>query len=76
MIYAGDSGNDILPLTYGYKGILVKNAPDEVKEEVLNIAKAAQISELVYVASGQYDEDGNYASGVIEGIKHFKEAKD
>jgi sucrose-6-phosphatase len=71
VIYAGDSGNDILPLTHGYKAILVKNAPSEVAEEVRRIVKDKNISHLLYVACGDDGESGNYASGVMEGIKYF-----
>ncbi|MEX0933531.1 MAG: HAD-IIB family hydrolase [Candidatus Paceibacterota bacterium] len=71
VLYAGDSGNDILPLTYGYKAVLVKNAREEVKEEVLRITREQGHTERLYVAVGSENEHGNYASGVMEGIKHF-----
>ena len=71
VLYAGDSGNDILPLTYGYNSVLVKNASTEVKEEVRRITREQNHSERLYIAVGNKDEHGNYASGVIEGMKHF-----
>jgi len=71
VLYAGDSGNDILPLTYGYKAVLVKNAREEVKEEVLRITREKNHSDRLYVATGSESEHGNYASGVMEGIQYF-----
>lgn len=56
IIYSGDSGNDYLPLTAGFKGILVNNAPLELKEE---------LKEKVYISNK------NYVAGIIEGAKHY-----
>lgn len=75
VVYAGDSGNDILPLTYGYNAILVKNAREEVKEEVIRIAREQGHAERLYIAVGSENEHGNYASGIIEGIKYFSTLK-
>lgn len=71
VIYAGDSGNDILPLTFGYKAIVVKNASDPVKEEVKRKARENNVEDRVYIATGTTKESGNYASGVIEGLQYF-----
>jgi len=66
IIYAGDSGNDLAPLTAGYRVIVVNNAPDDVKQEVRNTA-----SNKAYIAKGGEYGDGNYANGVLEGLQHF-----
>ncbi len=71
VIYCGDSGNDILPLTRGYYSILVNNAPEDVKKTVIEkVAKNGDIN-LLYIASGAREHNGNYASGIIEGLLHF-----
>lgn len=70
-IYCGDSGNDILPLTSCYKSILVKNTPDDVKKTVLKLASEAKCTDSVYIANGTDLRNGNYASGIIEGLIHF-----
>ncbi len=71
VVYAGDSGNDILPLTSGYKAILVHNAPAVVKDQVQCIAQDKGIIDRVYFAHGEGSYNGNYASGVLEGLLHF-----
>lgn len=72
VIYAGDSGNDIKPLTSGYKTIVVHNASSAVKKEVRQIAKFKQILSQVYFAKGGFrDMNGNYVSGILEGLEHF-----
>jgi sucrose-6F-phosphate phosphohydrolase len=67
VIYAGDSGNDLLPIEAGFKSILVKNAPDEIKRKARDLAK----EDNVYIAQGSDEGNGNYSSGVIEGLKYF-----
>lgn len=71
MIYAGDSGNDILVLASCYKGILVKNAPDNVKKEVMEKRSAGQCPNTIYIAEGKNGFNGNYSSGILEGLEHF-----
>lgn len=73
VIYSGDSGNDILPLTSGLKGILVKNASKKVKEDLLRLAKKRKVSNKIYLSKGKFKGlNGNYVSGIIEGAYHFK----
>lgn len=71
VIYCGDSGNDILPLTRCYKSIMVKNAPDEVKDIVSKQVSEAGCTANLYIATGVPPQNGNYASGIIEGLVHF-----
>jgi len=69
--YCGDSGNDILPLTFGYKSILVKNAHPDTKEEVARTNNEKEFSDKLYVAKGEGEYNGNYSSGILEGLTHF-----
>ncbi len=69
--YCGDSGNDILPLSRCYKSILVKNAPEEVKEEVTKRVSEVGCFDSLYIATGTPQKNGNYSSGIIEGLTHF-----
>jgi sucrose-6F-phosphate phosphohydrolase len=72
IVYAGDSGNDIEPLTSGYQSILVNNARDQVREEVAEIAKKNGVIENIYFAEGGYQKmNGNYTAGILEGLHHF-----
>lgn len=66
VMYAGDSGNDILPFSAGYKSVIVDNAIEPVKEEVRRIAKEKDIANRIYFAKK------GCTSGVIEGAYHFK----
>ena len=71
VVFCGDSGNDIFPLTAGFSGVLVKNADDQLVE---NVKKAMnQNSDLkLYFAKGNFKGlNGYYTSGVIEGACHF-----
>jgi sucrose-6F-phosphate phosphohydrolase len=71
VVYCGDSGNDILPLTSGYRSILVNNALPEVKEEVTRRVASGAASSSFYLATGASDGNGNYAAGILEGLRHF-----
>lgn len=65
VVYAGDSGNDLEPLTSGYQSILVHNALPEVKKEVQTVAAVKGVQDKVYYA------EGNYVSGILEGLNKF-----
>lgn len=70
VIYCGDSGNDILPLTAGYKAIVVNNAPQEVKDTVRSTNEALGHANF-YIANGSEGLNGNYSSGILEGLRYF-----
>ena len=71
IIYCGDSGNDILPLTFGYKSILVRNAIDEVKNAVEEISIEKDIVDILYIAKGYKKLNEYYVSRIIEGLIKF-----
>lgn len=72
VIYAGDSGNDLTGLTSGLRAILVKNAAEEVRREVLSEVAEKGISSRLYLARGGFmGMNGNYSAGVMEGLVHF-----
>ncbi len=71
VVFCGDSGNDIFPLTAGFSGVLVKNADEQLVE---NVKKAMnQNPELkAYFAKGNFKGlNGYYTSGVLEGAYHY-----
>lgn len=71
VVFCGDSGNDIFPLTAGFSGVLVKNADHQLVE---NVKKALNenSSLRVYFAKGDFRGlSGYYTSGVIEGAYHY-----
>jgi sucrose phosphatase-like protein len=57
IVVAGDSGNDEEMITAGFKGIVVGNFTDDLEK--------LRGQENIYFAKGEY------ARGVLEGLKHF-----
>jgi sucrose-6F-phosphate phosphohydrolase len=71
VVFCGDSGNDIFPLTAGFCGVLVRNADEQLVENV-NKAMAANPDLKIYFARGGFlGLQGYYTSGVIEGACHY-----
>ncbi len=71
VVFCGDSGNDVFPLTAGFSGVLVRNADEQL---VTNVKQAQETNpELrIYFARGGFkDLNGYYTSGVIEGAYHY-----
>ena len=71
VVFCGDSGNDIFPLTAGFRGVLVRNADDQL---VANVKQALERDPAltVYFAKGDFRGlSGYYTSGVIEGAYHY-----
>lgn len=76
IVFCGDSGNDVFPLTAGFSGVLVRNADDQL---VASVKQAMDTNpELkVYFAKGDFmGLSGFYTSGVIEGAYHYGIFKD
>ncbi len=71
VLYCGDSGNDILPLTNGYWSVVVRNAIDDVKNKTIKIAMQKNILNKLWIAKGYKNLNGYYVSGIIEGLVHF-----
>ena len=75
VIFAGDSGNDLSVLISTIPSVLVANATDEVCQAAQTQTKINGNHDTLYVATGENTNmNGNYASGVLEGIHHFAPA--
>jgi sucrose-6F-phosphate phosphohydrolase len=71
IVFCGDSGNDIFPLTAGFCGVLVRNADDQLVANV-KLAMDRDPALRVYFAKGGFRGlQGYYTSGVIEGACHY-----
>lgn len=71
VVFCGDSGNDIFPLTAGFAGVLVRNADEQLVENVRR-AMADNPELKVYFAKGGFmGLNGYYTSGVLEGADHY-----
>lgn len=72
VVYAGDGGNDIAPLTSGYNAIVVNNATETFKDKVKDVAKEKGTLQNIYFAHGDYKGfNGNYIAGIVEGLNYF-----
>lgn len=71
VVFCGDSGNDIFPLTAGFCGVLVRNADEQLMNDVKQAMQ--QNADLkLYFAKGDFKGlNGYYTSGVIEGAYHY-----
>lgn len=71
VVFCGDSGNDIFPLTAGFKGVLVRNADEQLVQKVREAMQENQ-NLKAYFAKGDFKGlSGYYTSGVIEGASHY-----
>lgn len=71
VVFCGDSGNDIFPLTAGFSGVLVRNADVQLVENVRS-AMAENPGLKAYFAKGGFmGLNGYYTSGVLEGASHY-----
>jgi sucrose-6F-phosphate phosphohydrolase len=66
VVFAGDSGNDLLAFASGFKAIVVGNTPTSVKRVLSSLMrKKTKLSKTVFFARH------HYAKGVLEGARHF-----
>jgi sucrose-6F-phosphate phosphohydrolase len=71
VVFCGDSGNDIFPLTAGFCGVLVRNADDQLVASVKRAMQEDPNLEVYFAAGGFRGLSGYYAGGVIEGAFHY-----
>jgi len=71
VVFCGDSGNDIFPLTAGFSGVLVRNADDQLVADVRKAADANPDLRVYFAQGGFKGLNGFYTSGVIEGAYHY-----
>lgn len=66
ILYAGDSGNDLAALVRQYASVVVGNASEKLRTEVLKLLSEYNNEGTCYFAK-------SFAtSGVLEGMKHYK----
>ena len=71
VVFCGDSGNDVFPLTAGFSGVLVRNADDQLVASVRQAADEHPELKLYFAKGGFKGLNGYYTSGVIEGAYHY-----
>ncbi|MCP5418384.1 MAG: HAD-IIB family hydrolase [Chromatiaceae bacterium] len=72
VVFCGDSGNDIFPLTAGFRGVLVRNADDQLVENVTTAMQQNPALQVYFAKGGFNGLNGYYTSGVIEGAYHYQ----
>lgn len=71
VVFCGDSGNDIFPLTAGFSGVLVRNADEQLVEKVHHAMEENPALKIYFEAGDFRGLSGYYTSGVIEGGYHY-----
>ena len=71
VVFCGDSGNDVFPLTAGFCGVLVRNADDQLVASVKQAMEEDPNLEVYFATGGFRGLNGYYASGVLEGAAHY-----
>lgn len=71
IVFCGDSGNDIFPLTAGFSGVLVRNADDQLVENVKKAMDRNPGLQVYFAKGGVMGLKGYYTSGVIEGACYY-----
>ena len=71
VVFCGDSGNDVFPLTAGFSGVLVRNADEQLVASVKQAADAYPDLKVYFAKGGFKGLNGFYTSGVIEGAYHY-----
>jgi len=66
-VFAGDSGNDMEVMRSEIQSVLVANAEPELKKWAL----ANECDSLYVAKGGMWNLNGNYRSGILEGVSHF-----
>ncbi len=73
VVFSGDSGNDLEPLTSPLPAVLVANAHPAVREEALRVVHERGLADRLYCAEGGFlGMNGNYAAGILEGVAHYQ----
>lgn len=71
VVFCGDSGNDSEALTAGFRGVLVRNADEQLVAEVRSAMARDPTLEVYFATGGFRGLNGYYASGVLEGAQHY-----
>lgn len=71
VVFCGDSGNDLFPLTAGFSGVMVRNADGQLVARVQQAKEEDPRIRIYHAMGGFRNLNGYYASGVIEGAYHY-----
>ena len=71
LVFCGDSGNDIEPLSAGFKGVVVRNGDEQLRSQLQLLQHQQPGLQLYFARGGWQGFNGYYASGVLEGASHY-----
>ena len=71
VVFCGDSGNDVFPLTAGFSGVMVRNADEQLVADVGRAVESNPALRVYHAQGGFKGLSGYYTSGVIEGAYHY-----
>ena len=72
VLFAGDSGNDLLVMGSPIRSILVANADGATREQALQLAGENGVEDTLYLAREEgFFLGGNYSGGVLQGVAYF-----
>jgi len=71
IVFCGDSGNDVFPLTAGFLGVMVRNADEQLVEQVTAARQRDETIRIYHAKGGFRGLNGYYVSGVLEGAYHY-----
>jgi sucrose-6-phosphatase len=71
IVFCGDSGNDIFPLTAGFLGVMVRNADEQLVQQVKEAKQKNSAIQIYHARGGFKGLNGYYVSGVLEGACHY-----
>jgi len=72
LLFAGDSGNDLMVMASPIRSILVANADAATQQQALQLARENNVEESLYLATDtSFPLGGNYSAGVLQGVGYF-----
>lgn len=71
IVFCGDSGNDVFPLTAGFLGVMVRNADEQLVRQVTEAKRKNDAIQIYHAQGGFRGLNGYYVSGVLEGAYHY-----
>lgn len=72
ILFCGDSNNDMDVFISELPAVIVNNAQASVKQQAQQLADKHHHTAQLYIAKGNfYGLNGNYCSGILEGLAHY-----
>ena len=71
VVFCGDSGNDVFPLTANFLGVMVRNADEQLVQQVSEARRRNNDIQVYHARGGFRGLNGYYVSGVLEGAYHY-----